>query len=569
MCVDTWLGAVLKVSYAESPLDVGLRHLALSLWRQEEGLARSNRGGWHSRYLDVENATIAALGQRVQKATPRFLQRNWTNWTGTIHLAAVWANVHRLGEYNVEHQHAEVGAEGDHVPLLSGVYYPGPRSLSRLCFPDCDPSVEPEPGTLVLFLATLPHSVRAADLGAHELRERQEPRVSWAFNLVVRRADAEGFTPLHHAAETGHVAMVGSLLEGRASPWMKTAHGSLPIHLAASAGRVSVVEKLLSLDPSLAQGSAGSALLHTAAANGQTALLRQLISLRASLQADGDGTALHRAVQNGHTAAARLLLQVDPTQIHSADAAGHLPAHEAARGGLEVLEYLLQARMSPNVKDAEQRSLLYWAVHGGHTRTVDLLLQARAEVEIPSSNDQGSARGEAMANYLAAALIGSGSRPQLAVDELSPMHIVAAAGHVQMATWLESKLIPKQNNMPSRLPPLHLAAGDGHVEMVRWLLPRAEKSARGGITSLHMAALGGHVQVIELLLEMQSDVSAAAVDGSQPLHVAAASGHKEIARTLLLARADADAKTRKKHSPLDRAQEASGNMNQLNQVISG
>ena len=104
---------------------------------------------------------------------------------------------------------------------------------------------------------------------------------------------------------------------------------------------------------------------------------------------------------------------------------------------------------------------------------------------------------------------GSGSRPQLAVDELSPMHIVAAAGHVQMATWLESKLIPKQNNMPSRLPPLHLAAGDGHVEMVRWLLPRAEKSARGGITSLHMAALGGHVQVIELLLEMQSDVSAA------------------------------------------------------------
>lgn len=49
-----WLSpSVLKVSYEASNLDVELRNFALKLWQDRSpGLSRSNRGGWHSRYLD-------------------------------------------------------------------------------------------------------------------------------------------------------------------------------------------------------------------------------------------------------------------------------------------------------------------------------------------------------------------------------------------------------------------------------------------------------------------------------------------------------------------------------------
>ena len=398
-----WLSpSVLKVSYEASNLDVELRNFALKLWQDRSpGLSRSNRGGWHSRYLDGNNncnaSAFSELSLRVKDVAMLFLQK-WpfssSIWRRTrvnrVHFGALWVNVHQAGDYNVEHQHAEIGAVGDEIPLLSGVYYPqGPTEGAKLHL-DCHEGnegtstkltqdrqcrVDPDPGTLVIFPATLLHSVEPA--GNPE--ETGDPRVSFAFNLILRQSASKlhraamegnsseiqdlcqrsdinakdlefgGFTSLHHAAEAGHLSVLQVLLENRADPFAQSNQLSLPVHLAAEAGHLKVVKELLKSTPNLVNKTSGSqnrTLMHLAAANGKVDLLMDLLNFQADfqlLQADGSN-ALHASVQNGHLAATDFLLHHFGSLVNGRDVAQHQPAHEAARGGHEaILRRLVRA----------------------------------------------------------------------------------------------------------------------------------------------------------------------------------------------------------------------------------
>ncbi len=464
-----WLSpSVLKVTYEASNLDVELRNFALKLWQDRSpGLSRSNRGGWHSRYLDGNNNSNASvfseLSLRVQDVAMLFLQK-WrvsssesSTWRRTrvnrVHFGALWVNVHQAGDYNVEHQHAEIGAVGDEIPLLSGVYYPqGPIGGAKLHL-DCNEgieegtstklthnqcSVDPDPGTLVIFPATLLHSVEPAG----NLEETGDPRVSFAFNLILRQSASKlqqaamegnsseiqdlcqrsdinakdlefgGFTPLHHASEAGHLSVLQVLLENRADPFARSNQLSLPVHLAAEAGHLKVVKELLKSTPNLVNKTSGSqnrTLMHLAAANGKVDLLIDLLNFQADfqlLQADGSN-ALHASVQNGHLAATDFLLHHFGSLVNGRDVAQHQPAHEAARGGHEaILRRLLQA--SADVTGKGPDSLAYWATHGGHTAILQLLLMSKVmPLSQPETTGKVSnTKGEAIANYLAAALIG-------------------------------------------------------------------------------------------------------------------------------------------------------------------
>ena len=460
MWVETWLGlSILKVSYEASHLDRELRDLALKLWK-EDGLSRSNRGGWHSHYLDISNEKVLGdFAKRVENASSFFLPK-WSSddtWSGDalatkVHFAALWINIHQPGDYNVEHQHSQIGSIGDDVPLLSGVYYPhGPRGhFAKLHFPESECagaqvqreacSVDPDPGTMVLFPSDMSHSVEPEDQNDRNQEDKLSPRVSFAFNLIARStisemhaasmtgdlerlkqiadsddvtpdSDPQGFSPLHHAAEAGHTEVVRFLLQHRANPLSKSRHQSLPSHLAAEAGRHLVVKELLKAAPELVKHGGGTqnrTLLHIAAANGHTNLLLQLQKLDANFyarQADGS-TALHGAVQNGHVSATDLLLNHFPTLVNEADFAGHEAAYEAARGGsAKILRSLLQARANTDSK--AQQSLTYWAAHGGHTFLLQFLFsELKVQKPPPLEVSMGNAKSEAVANYLAAALIG-------------------------------------------------------------------------------------------------------------------------------------------------------------------
>ena len=416
---ESWLSpSVLKASYEVSQLEKDLRSLALGLWH-EQGLSRSNRGGWHSRYLNVTASGLSALAQRAQEVSLVYLRRPRVT---RVRVAALWVNVHRAGDYNVEHQHAEDGSLGDEIPLLSGVYYPdGPPDSGRLHFvgPNC--SVSPEPGSLVLFPASSPHRVEPCNVS-------ETPRVSFAFNLIARSAASpmhiaaltgalashvqqvndmeDGFAPLHLAAEAGHTEMLRLLLQHRADPLVSSRYGSLPIHLAAEAGQSLIVKDFLSSFPELLNmpgGSQNRTVLLTAAAHGDTDLLQHLLDLKAevtSQQSDG-AHALHLAVQNGHLSTSEMLLKYGPGLALQVDSSGFLAAQEAARGGYEEILQLLLGFSGVG-------GLGYWAAHGGHIAVLSLLEDFDAISEPISEGAKSSGKEEAMANYLAAALIGAG-----------------------------------------------------------------------------------------------------------------------------------------------------------------
>jgi uncharacterized protein len=63
-------------------------------------------------------------------------------------------------------------------------------------------------------------------------------------NRLTRARDALGRTPLHLAAERGHVSTVETLLHNNADPHARDGAGRTPLELAESAGHTSVAERL-------------------------------------------------------------------------------------------------------------------------------------------------------------------------------------------------------------------------------------------------------------------------------------------------------------------------------------
>jgi len=156
----------------------------------------------------------------------------------------------------------------------------------------------------------------------------QEARIVALKSLLASKTNVEGpargrlprgFTPLHAAASTGAVEVIGLLLEARASPRAMTREArTSPAHLAAARGDEASLRALLA-----DRGPSGAAtwardvdeqtVLHLAARSGDVPCVQIALSRVRDVKASGGGmeardrwgrTALQWAVANGHDAAA-------------------------------------------------------------------------------------------------------------------------------------------------------------------------------------------------------------------------------------------------------------------------
>ena len=64
-------------------------------------------------------------------------------------------------------------------------------------------------------------------------------------DVSVDMSDEEGFTPLHHAAGKGYIAIVKRLISGGANVLGRSQLGMQPINMAANSGYFGVLEILL------------------------------------------------------------------------------------------------------------------------------------------------------------------------------------------------------------------------------------------------------------------------------------------------------------------------------------
>ncbi|KAI9668003.1 MAG: hypothetical protein M1821_000823 [Bathelium mastoideum] len=320
-------------------------------------------------------------------------------------------------------------------------------------------------------------------------------------------------TPLSHAAENGHEAVVKLLLDtDEVDIESKDTEGQTPLSLAAMNGHEVVVRLLL---------DTGKVDINSRDSEyGQTPLLW--------------------AAKFGYEAVVKLLLDTDKADINSKDFKyGRTPLLWAAKEGHEAIVRLLldTGKVDVDSKDSKySQTPLSWAAKNGNEAVIRLLLNT-GKADINSKDPH----------------VGQ-----------TPLLGAAQSGHEAVVKLLldTGKADVNSNDCDGRTPLLY-AAGSGYEAVVRSLLDTGKadinsKDSHIGQTPLAQAAENGHEAVVKLLLDTgKADVNSNDCHGRTPLLHAAEYGYEAVVRLLLdTGRVDKHSKDCWDYTPLRHAEES-------------
>uniref|UniRef100_A0A2K5ET57 Ankyrin repeat domain 6 n=1 Tax=Aotus nancymaae TaxID=37293 RepID=A0A2K5ET57_AOTNA len=164
-----------------------------------------------------------------------------------------------------------------------------------------------------------------------------------------------------------------------------TKHGRTPLHLAANKGHLPVVQILLKAGCDLdVQDDGDQTALHRATVVGNTEIISALIHEGCALdrQDKAGNTALHLACQNSHSQSTRVLLLAG-SRADLKNNAGDTCLHVAARyNHLSIIRLLLSAFCSVHEKNQAGDTALHVAAALNHKKVAKILLEAGADMTI-------------------------------------------------------------------------------------------------------------------------------------------------------------------------------------------
>jgi ankyrin repeat protein len=256
------------------------------------------------------------------------------------------------------------------------------------------------------------------------------------------------------------------------------------------------------------------------------------------------GSAVMFAAAGGHTDAAKILIDLGAN------------VNEIAQATPEYLEKLAVMIEEGTVKDDDPHvdgvTAVHVAAQGGHLATVNLLIEAGADVTVLDDEDRSPLLLAVKGNYgdVANVLVKAGADPNTPyVDDDGKSHNLLMDSIIVENEEFAKLLIQKGADLYSeddhKVTTLLQAAHRGKVDIVKELLESHSKNggksgwidsaSDEGITPLLAASSEGHAEVVKLLVDAKADVNAKDKDQTNSLMAAAARGHTGIVELLLKA----------------------------------
>ncbi|CAO2580332.1 Ankyrin repeat domain-containing protein 6 [Lemmus lemmus] len=200
-----------------------------------------------------------------------------------------------------------------------------------------------------------------------------------------------GRTPLHLAANKGHLSVVQILLKAGCDLDVQDDGDQTALHRATVVGNVEIITALIREGCALdRQDKDGNTALHEAAWHGFSQSAKLLVKAGANVLArnKAGNTALHLACQNSRSQSTRVLL-LGGSRADLKNNAGDTCLHVAARyNHLSIVKLLLSAFCSVHEKNQAGDTALHVAAALNHKKAVKILLEAGADTTIVNNAGQ-------------------------------------------------------------------------------------------------------------------------------------------------------------------------------------
>ena len=391
------------------------------------------------------------------------------------------------------------------------------------------------------FLLHLRHKYKTDDFFRHCESGNVDSVKSLLGLQDLKVVDEDGWSALHYAACRGHLPVVRALLNANAAVDARTLNGQTPLHWAAREGHSDVVRVLLG-DPT-AQESAE----HMGASK------------------------MQQAMQRGLTGTRNLFGKKQiAASVDSKDVNLRTPLHLAAwHGRTETVQILLDAKANVHQTDTYQQTALFGASCYGDMVLVKILINAGINVNARDLRGRTALhcalQNGCKCNSVALGLLSANAEVDGQDSEgVTPLHWAAqmewkTGTLVQVGLGTGSWQKPVQNSSKVVIAsiiehkanvdatdslgqtPLHRAARNGCAEAAHALLQAGASvhaKTNDGTTALHLAIPGGHYGVVQALMNFHASPNAADQSGLTPLDWAVRHGFVEATVTLIEAKAE-------------------------------
>ena len=364
-------------------------------------------------------------------------------------------------------------------------------------------------------------------------------------------------TPLHIAAEEGHINMVALLTAENIScnnPSVADSNGNTPLHTAAKHGHLSVVDFLVKnahFDPTIRNHRNGRIPLHLAAEQGQLDIVKYFIEKQLcdpSCPDEEGNTPLHFAAGSGKPQVVEYLIAEKKCDPMWRTKNGKTPLHCSSQNGhLEVVKYLTEdTRCDPMILESDSQYQwypLHFAASNGHVEIVRFFVEEKqcdpmcrtksGKTPLHLSSQNGHLK---VVKYLTEA----DKCDSMCYDEnnVYPLHFAAFNGHTEIVRYfVEEKQCDPMCRTKDGKTPLHLSSRNGHLKVVKYLTEVGKCDSmsydENNVYPLHCAAFNGHTEIVRYFVEeKQCDPMCRTKDGMTPLHLSSRNGHLKVVKYL-------------------------------------